>query len=46
MPRQRAPYSAIVDRPPLKLRRAARGIIVWTIVNLRCGTSHGRWRAR
>lgn len=32
-PRQRAPYSAIVDRPPLTLPGGAR-IIVWTIVNL------------
>ncbi|HXO03069.1 MAG TPA: hypothetical protein VN900_13500, partial [Stellaceae bacterium] len=33
IPRERVPYSAIVDRPPLKLPNAAR-IIVWTIVNL------------
>ena len=33
IPRERAPYSAIVDRPPLKLPGGAR-IIVWTIVNL------------
>ena len=32
-PRQRAPFSAIVDRPPLKLPGDAR-IVVWTIVNL------------
>ena len=32
-PRERAPYSAIVDRTPLALPGAAR-IIVWTIVNL------------
>jgi len=32
-PRERAPYSAIVDRAPLALPGAAR-IIVWTIVNL------------
>ena len=32
-PRQRAPYSAIVDRPPLTLPGGAR-IVVWTIVNL------------
>jgi peptidoglycan/xylan/chitin deacetylase (PgdA/CDA1 family) len=32
-PRQRAPYSAIVDREPLKLPGGAR-LIVWTIVNL------------
>jgi allantoinase len=33
LPRQRAPYSAIVDRPPLELPGGAR-IIVWSIVNL------------
>src|SRR4051794_33825530 len=33
IPRERAPYSAIVDRPPLKLPGGAR-LIVWTIVNL------------
>ena len=32
-PRERAPYSAIVDRAPLALPGAGR-IIVWTIVNL------------
>jgi allantoinase len=32
-PRQRTPYSAIIDRPPLKLPGAAR-VAVWTIVNL------------
>src|SRR3954464_839074 len=32
-PRDRAPYSAIVDRPPLRLPGEAR-IVVWTIVNL------------
>ncbi len=32
IPSERAPYSAIVDRPPLKLPGGAR-IIVWTIVN-------------
>src|SRR5215510_10019945 len=32
-PRERAPYSAIVDRKPLALPGGAR-IIVWTIVNL------------
>jgi peptidoglycan/xylan/chitin deacetylase (PgdA/CDA1 family) len=32
-PRDRAPYSAIVDRPPLRLPGQAR-VIVWTIVNL------------
>jgi len=32
-PRQRAPYSAIVDREPLKLPGGAR-LIMWTIVNL------------
>jgi len=33
IPRERAPYSAIVDRPPLRLPGGAR-VIVWTIVNL------------
>src|SRR5580693_1272717 len=33
LPRERAEYSAIVDRPPLKLPDGAR-MIVWTIVNL------------
>jgi allantoinase len=33
IPRERAPYSAIVDRPPLHLPEGAR-IVVWTIVNL------------
>jgi allantoinase len=33
IPRDRAPYSAIVDRPPLKLPGGAR-LVVWTIVNL------------
>ena len=32
-PRERTPYSAIVDRPPLALPGGAR-VIVWTIVNL------------
>jgi len=33
IPRERAAYSAIVDRPPLKLPGRAR-VVVWTIVNL------------
>jgi len=33
IPRDRIPYSAIVDRPPLRLPNDGR-IIVWTIVNL------------
>jgi hypothetical protein len=33
IPRERVPYSAIVDRPPLKLPGGAR-IVVWPIVNL------------
>jgi allantoinase len=33
LPRERSPYSAIVDRPVMKLPGDAR-IIVWTIVNL------------
>jgi allantoinase len=33
LPRQRSSFSAIIDRPPLKLSDGAR-IIVWTIVNL------------
>ena len=32
-PRERVPYSAIVDRPPLQLPGGAR-VAVWTIVNL------------
>ena len=32
-PRERSTYSAVVDRPPLKLPGGAR-IVVWTIVNL------------
>ena len=33
IPRERAEYSAIIDRPPLKLPGGAR-IVIWTIVNL------------
>jgi allantoinase len=33
LPRERVPYSAIVDRPPLKLPDGAR-MVVWTIVNV------------
>jgi allantoinase len=33
IPRERAPFSAIVDRPPLHLPGDAR-LVVWTIVNL------------
>jgi hypothetical protein len=33
IPRERAPFSAITDRPPLKLPGGAR-VVVWTIVNL------------
>ena len=33
LPRDRAPYSAIVDRPPLKLPDGAR-MVLWSIVNL------------
>src|SRR5271168_4607938 len=33
IPRERAPYSAIVDRPPLKPPPGGK-VIVWTIVNL------------
>src|SRR5918911_2012082 len=32
-PRERLPYSAIVDRPPLRLPDGAR-VVVWTVVNL------------
>jgi allantoinase len=32
-PRQRAPYSAIVDRPPLRLPEGLR-LVIWPIVNL------------
>src|SRR6516225_5508781 len=33
IPRRRSTFSAIVDRPPLKLPGGAR-VVVWTIVNL------------
>ena len=33
LPRERVPYSAIIDRPPLKLPGGAR-MAVWTIVNV------------
>jgi peptidoglycan/xylan/chitin deacetylase (PgdA/CDA1 family) len=33
IPRDRVPYSAIVDRPPLKLPGGAR-MVVWTVVNV------------
>ena len=33
LPRERVPYSAIIDRPPLKLPGSAR-MVVWTIVNV------------
>lgn len=33
IPRERCPYSAIVDRPPLMLPNGAR-LVLWTIVNL------------
>lgn len=33
LPRDRSPFSAIVDRPPLKLPGKAR-VVLWTIVNL------------
>src|SRR5688572_21782003 len=33
IPHQRAPYSAIVDRPPLRLPGDAR-VVVWTVVNV------------
>src|SRR6266513_4875995 len=33
LPKERVPYSAIVDRPPLKLPNDGR-IAVWTIVNV------------
>jgi peptidoglycan/xylan/chitin deacetylase (PgdA/CDA1 family) len=33
LPRDRAPYSAIVDRPPLKLLGTAK-VVLWSIVNL------------
>src|SRR3984957_10285836 len=33
LPRERCDYSAIVDRPPLKLPGGAR-LVLWTIVNL------------
>ena len=43
IPKDRADYSAIVDRPPLKLPGKAR-IVFWTIVNYESGTSASRWR--
>ena len=33
IPRERSPFSAIVDRPPLKLPNGGK-VIVWTVVNL------------
>jgi allantoinase len=33
LPRARSPFSAIVDRPPLKLPQGGK-VIVWTVVNL------------
>ncbi|HEX9461770.1 MAG TPA: polysaccharide deacetylase family protein [Alphaproteobacteria bacterium] len=33
LPRERLPYSAIIDRPPLKLPGGAR-MVVWTMVNI------------
>ena len=33
LPKDRLPYSAIIDRPPLKLPNDAR-LAVWTIVNV------------
>ena len=43
IPRERSDYSAIVDRPPLKLPGKAR-IVFWTIVNYESRTSASRWR--
>ena len=34
LPRERAPYSAIVDRPPLPALPGGSRIVVWTIVNV------------
>jgi allantoinase len=39
IPRERAPYSAIVDRPALKLPADAR-IVIWSIVNLEVWDIH------
>jgi allantoinase len=39
IPRERAPYSAIVDRPALKLPGDAR-IVIWSIVNLEVWDIH------
>ncbi len=33
IPRERTAYSAIVDRPPIRLPGNAR-VVIWTIVNL------------
>jgi hypothetical protein len=35
-PSERSPYSAIIDRPPLKPPKGGK-VIVWTIVNLGVG---------
>ena len=45
LPRERAPYSAIVDRPPLKLPGNAR-VIVWSIVNLEVWDICAPWPGR
>jgi allantoinase len=45
IPRERCDYSAIVDRPALKLPGDAR-IVIWTIVNLEVWDIGSRWRGR
>ena len=45
LPRERCDYSAIVDRPPLKLPGSAR-LVFWTIVNYEVWDIAARWRAR
>ena len=45
IPSERAEFSAIVDRPPLKLPGDAR-IVFWTIVNLEVWDIASRWRGR
>src|ERR1700739_2355965 len=39
-PRDQIPYSAIIDRPPLRLPKSAR-VVVWVIVNVEEWDIHG-----
>ena len=45
IPSERAAYSAIVDRPPLKLPNDAR-LVFWTIVNYEVWDIARPWRGR